>query len=310
MQTWGLNSLKVFDIRYTDCFAKTTPSCHHILLSDSQQCAIFIRGHVPTWIKYWSLFNNLLSFKEKLFWPASHAWAALPLKLPPAFTLDHQIHHPGTPLRLPFKRQPRLINPQSGHNDTREERLTCSERICQRIPSFPVFTSTFSIFWAQNQRDFTLTWCVRAGHWRIKKRKKKRKKTAYVLMTSRMRQFSLLNHWEQQERTSSSVDFLRNSLWLLNRNCFKFNAVQQCSGLPCSMEVGGLIPQGAPLWSMEVLPIICAWISLQKLWLPERRHITLICCAHLATDVNCDHVWDASLFCVTLWQSVDVTLYL
>lgn len=138
------------DIRYNDCFAKTTPSCHHVLLSGSQQCAIFISGHIPTWIKYWSLFNNLLSFKEKLFWPASHARAALPLKLPPVLTLDHQIRHPGTPLRLALKRQPRLINPQSGHSNTREERLTSSERIW----SEPRVASGFLLFlflWARFQ---------------------------------------------------------------------------------------------------------------------------------------------------------------
>ncbi len=61
---------------------------HVLSCKAALQCSIFIHGHVPTWIKDSSLFNNLLSLR-KMFWLASHGLAMLALKRPPVHSCVH-----------------------------------------------------------------------------------------------------------------------------------------------------------------------------------------------------------------------------
>lgn len=100
-----------------------------VIIQSSLRCAIFIHGHVPTWVKDLGLFNNLLSLR-KMFWLASLSLATLALKHPPV----HLCVHAGpTPCIRgagcdddSFTKGPHLITPKSGHVDTQEVRLLCS----------------------------------------------------------------------------------------------------------------------------------------------------------------------------------------
>lgn len=151
-----------------------------VILSGSLQCAIFIRAHVPTWIKDWSLFNNLLSLK-KMFWSASHSPAALALKHPPVrfvrthWTVSRRSCHPRKRVlsaMMIHSKGPHLINPKLGHVDTQEGWLPYSEwsdlsHASQSTPTDPhrFYRSREQVFNLQcsRQGDFTPTWCVRAG---------------------------------------------------------------------------------------------------------------------------------------------------
>lgn len=114
---------------YIDCL-KSNIAC--VIMQGSLQCAIYIHGHVPTWIKDASHFNNLLSLR-KMFWLASRSLTTLALKHPPVHscvdagptTVKAVIRGAGWDDDS-FIKGPHLIIPKSGHMDTQEERLLYS----------------------------------------------------------------------------------------------------------------------------------------------------------------------------------------
>lgn len=174
---WADLSLNCFsgyelDSHYGDCFQSNIT---YVILKGSLQPAIFIHGRVPTWIKDWSLFNHLLSLRE-MFWLASHGLATLSFEAPTcAFVCARWTNSRQSCHRRKrgfdddsFTNGPHLINPKSGHMDTREERLPHGEWSDQshKPLSDP---HGFPFTWAGFQssvltpKRFTPTWCVRAG---------------------------------------------------------------------------------------------------------------------------------------------------
>lgn len=149
-------------------------------MQDSLQCSIFIRGHVPTWIKDLSLFNNLLSLR-KMFWMSSHGLATLALKHPPV----HLCMHAGpTSVKAvirgagcdddSFTKGPHLITPKSGHMDTQEKRRLYSgsgrsdlSHASHHKPLCDPHGSPFTWNGFQSSvltpKRFPPTWCVWAG---------------------------------------------------------------------------------------------------------------------------------------------------
>lgn len=97
-------------------------------------CVIFIHGHVPTWIKDSSLFNNLLSLRE-MFLSAPHSLATPALKRPPVCLHVHNTPSPRQSCHGrswlcdddSFIKEPHLITLKSGHMDTQEERAAVEQ---------------------------------------------------------------------------------------------------------------------------------------------------------------------------------------
>lgn len=144
-------------------------------------CVIFNHGHVPTWIKDSSLFNNLLSLRE-MFLSAPHSLATPALKRPPVCLHVHNTPSPRQSCHGrswlcdddSFIKEPHLITLKSGHMDTQEERLLYGSR---RIPAPRPITNHSSVPTALHSREqdfnlyklqvlttkrFASTWCVRA----------------------------------------------------------------------------------------------------------------------------------------------------
>lgn len=133
----------------------------YAIMKGSLQWAIFIRGHVPTWIKDWSLFNNLLSLR-KMFWLASHGSGHAGFEAPTcalvcaSWTNSCQSCHRRKRSFHDdsFTKEPHLINPKSGRIDTQEDRLLYSEwsdlshtsQTTLRSPWLSVHVSRISIF--------------------------------------------------------------------------------------------------------------------------------------------------------------------
>lgn len=187
----------------------------YVIRNGSLQCAIFIRAHVPTWIKDWSLFNNLLSLK-KMFWSASHSPAALALKHPPVrfvrthWTVSRRSCHPRKwvlSVMMIHSKGPHLINPKLGHVDTKggvaavQWMIRSEPRITKRANRSPQVFLLFSRAGFQSSvltpgRFYTHLVCQ---SWP--------EKPVYVLNTSGTPDIAV-KHWcgQKQEGTIASVD--------------------------------------------------------------------------------------------------------